>query len=194
MNLALIDDDPMFCSSISAAFKMHTRLRFVLMCNSGKEFFAQYQKYELDLILLDFVISQKNGMEIMREMTEKGIGIPVIVFSNYLYKEYADQFYELGVKRVIRKSSPELLEKEILNYFKDNGKENAFTKLSEEEFILLQLICEEKSISEIAELINKSEISVKKKKTTLAFKLKIGNSDIQFLKLAIKFGYYPAPA
>jgi DNA-binding NarL/FixJ family response regulator len=188
IGIAVIDDDEFFCRSLQARFSTHGYMKVELACNSGAEFFRQYMQHPIHLVLLDIAMPQRNGVEVMRELRERKIELPVFVFSNLLYKEYVDQLLELGVKHCIRKGPLEVLEQHISEYF--NIKENRNHTLSPEEFKMLISICNEKHLDQIADTMNKGVDVIKKRKASLARKLSIKNNDLQFLKWAIRNGYY----
>jgi DNA-binding NarL/FixJ family response regulator len=188
IGIAIIDDDQFFCKSLHSRFSRHNHLKIELICNSGDEFFKNYTNHAIHIILLDISMPQKNGVEVMREIRERKIDTPVFVFSALLYKEYVDQLYELGVKKCIKKGPLEILEQHISEYFElSDLQEQA---LSNEEVKMLLSICNEKQIEQIADLMNKGKEVIKKRKASLARKLCIKNNDLQFLKWAIRHGYY----
>ena len=124
----------------------------------------------------------------MKEIRQRKINIPVFVFSNLLYKEYVDQLYELGVKKCIKKGPLEILEQNIYEYFAicDPYEQS----LGSEDLKMLLCICNENQLEQIADTMNKGKEVIKKRKSSLAKKLSIKNNDLQFLKWAIRNGYY----
>lgn len=188
VGIAIIDDDEFFCKSIQSKFNTHPHLKVELICNSGDDFFKHYAGYPIHLILLDISMPKKNGIEVMTEMQQRKINLPVFVFSNLLYKEYVEQLYDLGVKKCLKKGPLEVLEQHIYDYFDIVEKNNE--ALSNEELRMLMSICDECQLEQIADIMNKGKDVIKKRKASLARKLNIKNNDLQFLKWAIRNGYY----
>lgn len=188
VGIAIIDDDEFFCKSLQAKFNIHPLIKVELICNSGDAFFKQYTGFPIHLILLDISMPHKNGIEVMMEMQQRKINIPVFVFSHLLYKEYVDQLHELGVKKCLKKGPLEILEQHIYDYFEIADTHNE--TLSNEELRMLMSICNECQLEQIADLMNKGKDVIKKRKASLARKLNIKNNDLQFLKWAIRNGYY----
>lgn len=188
IGIAVIDDDQFFCKSLYSGFCRHNQLKIELICNSGDYFFEHYINYPIHLILLDISMPHKNGIEVMREIRQRKIDTPVFVFSNLLYKEYVDQLYELGVKKCIKKGPLQILEHHIKEYFE--LEENRDESLSDEELKMLLSICNENQLEQIADMMNKGKEVIKKRKASLAKKLSIKNNDLQFLKWAVRHGYY----
>jgi len=71
-----------------------------------------------------------------------------------------------------------------INYFE--GIESKILAINNKERELLQLICEEKSIIQIAETMFLSAEAIKKQKAKLAKKLGIQNTSVSFLKFAMQ--------
>ncbi len=188
INIAIIDDDQFFCKSLHKRFQLHPHLKIELICNSGDEFFKHYTEHAIHVILLDINMPQKNGIEVMKEIKQRKINIPVFVFSVLLYKEYIDQLHELGVKKCIKKGPLEILEQNIYEYFSVCDAHDQ--SLSTEDLKLLLCVCNENQLEQIADTMNKGKEVIKKRKSSLAKKLSIKNNDLQFLKWAIRNGYY----
>lgn len=188
INVAIIDDDQFFCKSLFIRFHLHKHLKIELICKSGDEFFEHYTDHAIHVILLDISMPQKNGIEVMKEIRQRKINIPVFVFSNLLYKEYVDQLYELGVKKCIKKGPLEILEQNIYEYFAVSDQYDP--GLATEDLKMLLCICNENQLEQIADVMNKGKEVIKKRKSSLAKKLNIKNNDLQFLKWAIRNGYY----
>ncbi|MCG9880671.1 MAG: LuxR C-terminal-related transcriptional regulator [Bacteroidia bacterium] len=72
-----------------------------------------------------------------------------------------------------------------VNYF--TGRDGGITlTINDKEKELLQLICEEKSIIQIAETMFLNAEAIKKQKAKLAKKLGIQNTSVSFLKFAMQ--------
>jgi DNA-binding NarL/FixJ family response regulator len=188
IGIAVIDDDQLFCKSLHARFQLHSHLKVELIAHSGKEFFQKYANHPIHIILLDISMPHQNGIEVMQEINKRKINIPVFVFTNLLYKEYIDQLHELGVKKCIKKGPLETLEQNIYEFFDIRDKQHQ--SLSKEEYKMLISICDENHLDQIADTMNKGKEVIKKRKASLAKKLSIKNNDLQFLKWAIRNGYY----
>ncbi len=80
----------------------------IIVASNGMEALEKLQKDNIvpDLILLDIVMPQMNGLDFMRKLREdeKMAKIPVILLTNMSQKEDVDTGLELGAKDYLIKS------------------------------------------------------------------------------------------
>lgn len=97
---------------------------------SGKEALKKARENKFDLVLLDLVLPEMNGIDVLKEIKKSGkynAGTKVIIVSNLTDKEQQDKAYENGADGYITKSqfNPSELVKEvkrILNQYKEEDK------------------------------------------------------------------------
>lgn len=102
----------------------------VVVAASGKEVLNQAGKNKFDLVLLDMVLPEMSGLEVLAELKSGKYDpeMKVIIFSNLSEKETRDEAYEKGADGFISKTqfNPSELVREIqriLNEYKEQ-KEN----------------------------------------------------------------------
>jgi DNA-binding response OmpR family regulator len=126
--ILLVEDDPMISEIYQRKFE---EAGFeVVVAASGKEVLNQAQKSKFDLVLLDMVLPEMSGMEVLKEL-KSGKYDPetkVIIFSNLNEKETSDEAFAKGADGFISKTqfNPSQLVGEIqriLNEYKEQ-KEN----------------------------------------------------------------------
>ena len=82
-----------------------TAKRRLMLANSGKELFAGLEKQMPDLILLDIMMPQMGGLEVLERL--KGnpgtASIPVIMLTAKVHHEDVQRGYELGADYYIKK-------------------------------------------------------------------------------------------
>jgi DNA-binding response OmpR family regulator len=83
----------------------HTRVAL-----NGVEALQAMKEESFDLILLDLIMPQKNGFEVLEEMRAQNIQIPVIVVSNLGQEEDRKRVEELGAIQYVVKSNVSLAE------------------------------------------------------------------------------------
>jgi DNA-binding response OmpR family regulator len=77
---------------------------------NGAEALRALKEETFDLILLDLIMPQKNGFEVLEEMRAQNIKIPVIVVSNLGQEEDRKRVEELGAIQYLVKSNVSLAE------------------------------------------------------------------------------------
>ncbi len=126
--ILLVEDDPMISEIYQRKF---SEAGFeVDIAASGKEVLKKAGESEFDIILLDLVLPEISGMEILRELKKGGkysSRTKVIIFSNLTEKEEQDEAIDNGADGFIAKTryAPSDLVKEvqrILGEYKEQEK------------------------------------------------------------------------
>lgn len=99
----LIVDDSMF-ARISVKKLLTGRNYELFEAENGEVALNKIESLNPDLIISDNLMPVMNGLELITEMKEKNIDIPVIVISANQQEKTINRFYELGVIGVIKKS------------------------------------------------------------------------------------------
>ena len=99
--ILLIEDDPKICESIinyfnSESLKLHT-------LSDGKEALENIDNLKPDLVLLDINLPGMSGIEILKEMKEKELKIPVIVITGFISTEAAIETMKQGAYEFVTK-------------------------------------------------------------------------------------------
>ncbi|MDD5416178.1 MAG: response regulator [Candidatus Daviesbacteria bacterium] len=77
---------------------------------SGEEALAAVSKEHFDLIILDLMMTKKDGFYVLSELNKLGIKTPVVVASNLSQKEDVEKAKKLGVVDYLVKSDVTLVE------------------------------------------------------------------------------------
>ena len=104
MKILLIEDDKFFVKFY--AFKLQDQKFEVAVANDGVEGMAKMAEFKPDVILLDLVMPNKDGFEVLKEKAAipELASIPVIVFSTLAQENDVNKAKELGAKDVVNKS------------------------------------------------------------------------------------------
>lgn len=78
--------------------------------NNGREALEKLSQNQFDLILLDLIMPEVDGFEVLEELKNKGISTPVIVLSNLGQKEDIEKAKTLGAKDFFIKSDTPIAE------------------------------------------------------------------------------------
>lgn len=90
IRVLMIDDNEKIIREVEQHFKGHAVIRLVKVATDGLKGLELIKKHqsEYDLILMDLLLSEKDGIEILEEMKQEGIKKNVIIVSSYK-KEYS---------------------------------------------------------------------------------------------------------
>ena len=128
--ILIVDDDPVQRRLLEAAVK---RLgHHVLLCESGVEALELLSERDhgVDLMILDIVMPELDGMGVLEKMRERGITLPVIVQTAQGGIDTAVSAMRAGaVDFAVKPVAPERLEVSIKNALKVNALEHAITRL-----------------------------------------------------------------
>ncbi|MFC1496996.1 PleD family two-component system response regulator [Verrucomicrobiota bacterium] len=80
--ILLIDDEPLVTSTMTTMLKAYTKHE-VITANSGKEGIKEAIKHSPDLIFLDIMMPDINGIDVLKELKEKSetCMIPIIMLT-----------------------------------------------------------------------------------------------------------------
>ena len=104
-DILLVDDDPVFLD-------LHARLIYTQMpdvrvrkARSGREALAEMQRSRPALVLLDLLMPEMNGFELLKEMqaSESLRGVPAVVMTSQKLTEHEMQQFSQGVVAVLEK-------------------------------------------------------------------------------------------
>ena len=122
-NVLMIDDNIELVNMVKEYFKDNKEITISLTANdgiSGFKLIAENES-EYDLILLDLIMPNKDGISVLKDMKEKNINKKVIVLTSFNTSEVIREASELGISYYILKPF-ELteLEKRILECMSKN--------------------------------------------------------------------------
>lgn len=118
----LVEDDPMISEIYQKKFE--TAGFEVRVAGSGKAVLSALQSYAADVVLLDLVLPEMNGMEVLQALRDPKNGyrpdLKVIIFSNLNEKEDRDKAVKLGANGFIPKTefSPSQLVEEVSRFLR----------------------------------------------------------------------------
>ncbi len=103
--LLVIDDNRSLVDMITEYFSDHADINVVLEAYDGAEGIRiiESKKEEYDIILLDLIMPNKDGIAVLEYMQSKGIDKKVIVLTSYNTQEMIRKVSEMGVNYFILK-------------------------------------------------------------------------------------------
>ena len=127
IKILMIDDNKNLVNMIGEYFKDHQTIHLVDVAYDGKEGFDKIKenKDAYDVILLDLIMPNKDGMYVLEEMKKNDIHKNVIVETSYNASETIRQVSEYGVNYFLLKPFDlKDLEKRIMNFCTDKTLES----------------------------------------------------------------------
>jgi CheY-like chemotaxis protein len=121
--IIVVEDDPMLGEIYEKKF---SEAGFEMkLVTSGKAVQAEVENYQPEMVLLDIVLPDMDGYEILEALSKKTTtrSVPVYVFSNLSAKEDVERATSLGAKGFITKSSftPSQLVEEVKKILGSQG-------------------------------------------------------------------------
>ena len=103
--LLVIDDNKELVKMITEYFKIHAEIEVSLKAHDGVEGFRLIENKQdmYDVIILDLIMPNKDGVGVLEEMRNKGIDKKVIVLTSYNAAEVIRRVSEFGVNYYILK-------------------------------------------------------------------------------------------
>lgn len=95
----IIDDNKSLVDMIKEYFSDHADIKITLEAHDGSEGFRliEKKKEEYDIILLDLIMPNKDGISVLEDMKRKGIDKKVIVLTSYNTQDMIRKVSEMGV-------------------------------------------------------------------------------------------------
>ena len=123
VNVLIIDDNESVIDSIKKYFSSHGSINVVNTCSNGKEAleFIFKEPNKFDLILMDIILPEIDGLEILERMKEENISKKIIIISSYKKDYSVNRVNNYGINYYIQKPfSLESLEKRINEVMEEN--------------------------------------------------------------------------
>jgi DNA-binding NtrC family response regulator len=161
--ILIIDDDDDFIDEIS--FLLDSDYE-ITKANNSKEAMEIIKKNKPDLLLLDLMLGDENGLDLLKEIKNSVSDLPVIMITEYASIDTAVEAMKIGAKNYVSKS-PNIDElKLIIQRTLEQESEKLRLRLLEEEFYkpYSRIVGKSKAIEEVR---LKTELFAKNKDTTI---------------------------
>lgn len=114
--ILMIDDNTNLIDMVKEYFKESDNITIAYEAKDGEEGLEKIQKYsdDIDLIILDLIMPNKDGMYVLSELKKRGINKKIIVATSYNASEVIREVSEYGVSYyVLKPFDLSILEKRI---------------------------------------------------------------------------------
>jgi DNA-binding NarL/FixJ family response regulator len=207
LNLAIVDESMLFRKLLRSNFSEQDKLNVVIDTSELYDLLQKPKDYPVDILIIDVLLRKHNIRDSLKQIYQEHPNIRILILSMCTDIEVISDLLNLGVYGYVSKTdSPEELMKAVVSICEGKIYRNRFftellylgiqrdagqvrhgekLKLRDREVKILQLLWEEKSNKEIADLIHLSLRSIEKIKQDL--KDKIGaKSTVGLLKYAVE--------
>jgi DNA-binding NarL/FixJ family response regulator len=179
INILLVDDHALFRESVARLLSTEPGFEVSAHCKSIEEALAVLRKKQIDIVLLDFDLGQRDGGEFVRLAKQQGFSGKVLVVTAGVEKEQAAELIRHGISGIFMKHDSAALliegirhvlagkvwfDRELLQEAiggAEPGQESKAEQFTERERQVLSCVFEGLINKEIAERIRVSESSVK---------------------------------
>lgn len=144
IRVLMIDDNKSLVDMIEEYFSENEKIKIVKKAHSGLEGIkvVDKNKDDYDVIILDLIMPNKDGLYVLEEMKKRNINKPVIISTSYNQDEMIRKVSEYGVRyfllkpydltdleeRILELSNDELKENKNINLY-HNGLQMSITKI-----------------------------------------------------------------
>lgn len=190
MKVLLADDHSIVRTGLRKILESRAEIEKVVECSNGREALEIIREQGPDIAVLDISMPEMTGLEVLRKVNELKLEVKCLILSMHPEKEYALRAIRLGAFGYLSKSmAAEELQKAIhlitqgkkyisadlqdilLEFTANPTQHDPHEKLSEQEYRVLILLAEGKSLNEIAEKLFISNKTVSTYKTRLLEKM-----------------------
>ena len=206
IKILIADDHEVVRQGLKAVLGEHSDLEVVSEAKNGNEVLEIVQKTKVDIVLLDFDMPEKNGLDTLIELKSMKPKLPVIILSIFPEDHYGTRFLKAGASGYLSKASaserlveavrkvagggkyisPELTDKLVTDLTQKSEKP-AHEKLTDREFQVFMGLASGKKIKEIADKLCLSINTISTYRSRILQKMDLENN-AELIRYALKMG------
>jgi two-component system, NarL family, invasion response regulator UvrY len=206
IKILIADDHEIVRQGLKTILAEHSDLEVVAEANNGNEVLKIIQNDKVDIVLLDFDMPEKNGLDTLIELKTTHPKLPVIILSIFPEDHYGTRFLKAGASGYLGKASasellveavrkvagggkyisPELTDKLVADLTKDSDKP-AHEMLTDREFQVFRGLASGKKIKEIADELCLSINTISTYRSRILQKMDMA-SNAELIRYAIEMG------
>ncbi len=204
----IVDDHAIVRDGLKAALAFQTDFQVIGEAEEGVEAVKKIQKLKPNIVLMDIAIPGINGIQVTRQLRDKGVTSRVLILSMFCTAEHVWQAFNAGAQGYVLKGSnslelikairavlnntiyldskmPTLVVNAFLEMTEGNIQKNPLARLTPREREVLQRVIDGKSSNEISIEMALSVSTVDTYRSRLMQKLGVGNMT-ELVKFAIQ--------
>ncbi len=211
ITILLADDHTIVRQGLAKLLEGEPDFKVIGEAENGREAVSKVEELAPDIILMDIAMPLLNGIEATRQIKKNRPRTKVIILSMHSHDRYISELFSLGASGYLLKNStgaditkaiesavrgdtylsPSISRKVIDDYVtlkkKKPYQEELYSKLSNREREVVQLIAEGLSTKEISDILCVSTSTVKTHRSNIMEKLRMENL-AQLIKFALDLG------
>lgn len=206
-NLAIVDESTLFRKLLRSNFIEQERLNVAIDTSELYDLFQKLKDYPVDVLIIDVLMQQQNIRDSLRRIHQEYPDIKILILSMCTDVGIISDLLNLGVYGYVSKTDhPEELMKAVISICEGKIYRNRYftemlylgiqrnieqladdknIKLTDREVRILELLWEEKSNKEIADLVHLSIRSVEKIRQNIKDKIGV-KSTVGLLRYAVE--------
>lgn len=193
MNILLVDDDKLVCSSLKIILSADPDIQVIGIGNNGNEGIALYRKLRPDILLMDIRMEGMSGLEAGEKLLQEFPDARILYLTTFLDDDYIIRALHIGAKGYMLKQNYESIVpslkavfmgqnvygEEIITKLPDligkSGREKQLVKydITEKELDIIRHIADGLSNKEISDLMYLSEGTIRNNISTILEKLQL---------------------
>src|SRR5258708_7513125 len=105
IRVIIADDHPIFRGGLKQVLSAHSTVQIVDEVADGESALRSIETLKPGVAIIDIDMPKKNGLEVVKQLHERNIDIPVIFLTMYNDREMFDKAMDLGVRGYVLKES-----------------------------------------------------------------------------------------
>lgn len=105
VRILIADDSPVIRHCVGRLLASHSDWSICAEAANGEEAVCKSLELAPDLVVLDFSMPKKNGIDAARDIRKRNPGIPILLFSMFLCPQLVDLAREAGVSGTVGKEN-----------------------------------------------------------------------------------------
>jgi DNA-binding NarL/FixJ family response regulator len=210
ITIFLADDHTIVRQGLAKLLESEPNLQVVGEAENGREAVSKVEELQPDIVLMDIAMPMLNGIEATRQIKRICPRTKVVILSMHCHNRYISELFSLGASGYLLKNStgidiikaihaalngdtylsPSISRRVIEEYVslkKKTPRDALYSKLSNREREVFQMMAEGRSTREISDILCVSPSTVKTHRSKIMEKLQIDNIS-QLIQFAIYLG------
>lgn len=192
INVLIVDDHAVVREGVKSIISTTTDIAVIAEAEAGLEAIRLSRQLDFEVMLLDIVLPDRNGIEVLKQIKSEKPGIAVLMFSIHREDQYAVRALKAGASGFLNKqcSSTQILDairqvarglkyvsmqlaQELANNLNQEHEDALHKTLSDREFQTMTLIASGKSVSDIAKELSLSVKTISEYRSRILLKMKL---------------------